>query len=112
MQEPLERLLRHGIREHAAAHRVPVHGAAGADEGVAEQALDVRQCRAARLGQLARDGIGVDYGCAAPREFVRRRALAAADAPGQPDDEFHSLSVYQRMSGSPQYRAINAAMAM
>src|SRR5207247_9523596 len=83
-----------------------------ADEGVAEQALEERQRRAARLGQLARDGVGVDHGCAEAREFVRRRALAAADAPGQPDDEFHSLSVYQRMSGSPQYRAINAAMAM
>ena len=47
-------------------------------------------------------------------EFVRRCALAAADAAGQADDQLsrHSRSRYQRTIGSPQKSATSAAMAM
>jgi hypothetical protein len=111
VQQALERLPRRRVGEDALAHPFAVHRAGLADHVLSEESLHFRDGGAARLGELVRDRVGVDHGCAEARELLRGGALAAADAPRQADDKLHSLCRYQRTSASPQYSATIPATA-
>ena len=115
MQQRLEAPFFFRVGEHQFAHALAVHRARGIDERVAELARTSRDRGAARAGQLVRDGVGVDHRRSESRERVRRRALAAADAAGEADDEPHqngrSAGTTARIAG-PHSSAATPAIAM
>jgi hypothetical protein len=93
MQQRFQRLLRRRVREHQAAHLGAVKRAAVPDQRGAEDALDLRQRAPAARRKLVRDRVGVDHVRAQTLELRCRRALAAADAAGQTDDEAHPANL-------------------
>jgi hypothetical protein len=89
MQQRLQRFPRRRVGKHPLAYCLAVHCARFPDGLGSEDPLELGYGGPAGLRQLVSDRVGVDQRGAQALELARRGALAAADAPGEADDEAH-----------------------
>ncbi len=81
-----------GVGEDAAAQSRAVDFAVRRQRDIGELRANRRIARLPRRRQPMRQQIGIDDLDAERGERVRHRGLAAADAPGQADDEWHRFA--------------------
>src|SRR5215471_11949428 len=85
MKDGLEALLGRGVGKGQCPHALAVERALGIDECIAELRPHIGYRGASGVGERARDGVRVDEGSPLGHQEAGYRALAAADAAGEPD---------------------------
>jgi hypothetical protein len=107
VQQGLQRATQLGVAEHPLAQPRAVQARAVFHQIGAELRGDRRQRCAARPGQLARDGVGVDEPCSQALQDARGRALARRHAAGQAEP--HCGSSVGSISASSSWPKNSAA---
>ncbi len=110
VQQGLQLFFCFGVGKNEAAHGRTIQSAIGAQDAGAESGAQGRNRGAARRGQFMRDGVGIDDVDAERGKFLGNRALAAADAAGESDDE-HRLRDCSSMAGGQRSAASSQATA-